>query len=245
MPRFDQLRRARRTSSNKTLDVIELRWPCDVVHLVESGVLDDRARLAFGAGQCHGLALALKERQGWPLVAVDDKEGRRIHICVRRPDGALVDANGAHADGEFMDAWPGCSLHDIMEDAVGDLVQHHDWAPPEVEKANGWIDPILKQASDPSQWRTPLQIPTLARICDCKGLEVRFLWAGDPAFDIHVRRARPPDGEWVRYSYLKFPPDASGRYVIDFRQEIFVSCTEAFLRRQFDPTKAHAKLADT
>jgi len=32
-------------------------------------------------------------------------------------------------------------------------------------------------------------------------------------------------------------------YVIDFRREIFASLTEAFLRRQFDPAKAQAKLA--
>ncbi len=216
----------------------------DTTQIARGARAHDRARLAFGAGQCHGLALAITDKQGWPLVAVDDAEGRRIHICVRRPDGALVDVNGAHADGEFMDAWPGCSLHDINEDAVADLVEHHEWAQPEVEKANAWIEPVLEQASNPSQWRTPLQTPTLARICNHEGFEVDFSWTGDPAFDIHVRRASPPDGEWVRYSYLKFPPDSSGHYVIDFRHEIFVSLTEAFLRRQFDPTKAHAKLAN-
>ena len=119
-----------------------------MVHLVEPGVLDDRARLAFGAGQCHGLALALRDRTGWPLVAVDDDEERRIHICVQRPDGALVDINGARADEDFMDAWPGCSLHQIDEGAVADLVEHHGWAEPEVDKAESWIAPVLEQASD-------------------------------------------------------------------------------------------------
>jgi hypothetical protein len=236
---------ARAHSVQQTLDVIELRWPSNVVHLVEPGELDDRARLVFGAGQCHGLALALKDTQGWPLVAVDDEEGRRIHICVRRPDGALVDVNGAHADGDFIDARPGCSLHDIDENAVDELVEQYEWAQPEVEKANAWIEPVLEQASNPSQARPPFQTPTLARICNHEGFEVRFLWKGDPAFDIHVRHASPPDRPWVRYSYLKFPPDTSGHYVIDFRKEIFVSLTEAFLRRQFDPTKAHAKLVNS
>jgi hypothetical protein len=222
---------------------MQLRWPSDVIHLVEPDELDDRVRLAFGAGQCHGLALALKERRGWQLVAVEDDEGRRIHICVRRPDGALVDGNGAHTDGEFMEASPGCSLHDINEDTIADLVEHHGWAQPEVEKAKVWIEAVLEQASDPSQSRTPLQTPVLARICSHESFEVRFVWTGDPAFDFHVRPASPPGGEWVRYSYLRFPRDASG-YVIDFRQEIFGSLTEAFLRRQFDPTKAEARLAN-
>jgi hypothetical protein len=233
------------TPPRKTLDVMELRWPFDVIHLVEPGELDDRARLAFGAGQCHGLALALKDRHGWPLVAVDDEEGRRIHICLRRPDGGLIDANGSHTDREFMDASPGCSLHDINEDAIADLVDLHGWAEPEVEKAKAWIEAVLEQASDPSQSRAPLQTPALARICNHENFEVRFVWTGDPAFDIHVRPASPQGDEWVRYAYLELPPDTSGHKVVDFRPEIFLSLTEAFLRWQFDPTKAQAKLATT
>jgi hypothetical protein len=226
------------------LDLMELRWPSNVVHLVEPGELDDRARLAFGAGQCHGLALALHDTQGWPLVAVDDEENRRIHICVRRPDGMLVDVNGAHTDVEVMQARPGCSLHGIDEDAISDLVGHHGWALPEVEKATAWVELVVEQASAPSQSTTPLQAPSLERICTYEGFEVRFLWTGDPVFDIHVRAASPHGAKWVRYACLNFPQNGSGYYIIDLRPEIFGSLTEAFLRRQFDPAEAHAKLAN-
>jgi hypothetical protein len=155
----------------------------------------------------------------------------------------LIDVNGAHAEGAFVDAWPGCSLHDITADDVNDLVQKHGWAPPEVQKANGWVEPVVDQASHPSRSRTPFQIPTFARLCDVEELTVRFSWTGDPGLDVHVRRSRPPSGEWVRYSYLEFPPDSSGRYIIDFRQEVFLSLTQAVLRHQFDPAKARAKIA--
>lgn len=228
------------------MDLIELRVPSDTVVVAEAGDLDERARLAFGAGQCHGLAVALKQRTGWPLVAVDDVKGKRIHVCVRAPDGALIDVNGAHNRADFEAVKPGCSLHDIDDEDIANLVQREGWAEPEVGKAAAWVDAVLRQAAKPAALSTPLQTPTLSVTYDHEpDLQIRFVWNGDPGFEISVRLAAPPDAPWVRYSYLQFPRDRSrGCYVIDFRPEVFAGLTEAFLRHQFNPAKAEAKLAN-
>ncbi|AXI91372.1 hypothetical protein SAM9427_37025 (plasmid) [Streptomyces sp. ETH9427] len=81
-----------------------------------TGQLDDHARKAFTRGQCHALARALAEVTGWPMAVLitpdcvydpdecsadDDAYAglcacRFHHVVVVRPDGALVDAYGAH-----------------------------------------------------------------------------------------------------------------------------------------------------
>lgn len=208
-------------------------------------MLDDRARLAFGAGQCHGLALALHRSEGWPLVVIDDEDGRRIHVCVRRPDGALVDVNGAHLQPDLSDAWPDCSVHDITTRDIHALVEHQGWAEPEVEKATAWVDPVLRQADDPSQSRAPFQVPILQATTLHASIEIRFAWSGDPWVDVHIRRVPALGVQWVPYSQLQFPRDASGRHVIDFRPQTLTSFVQVILQRQFDVAKAEAKLRST
>jgi hypothetical protein len=222
-----------------------LRGPSDLLFVVEPGQLDARAHLAFGGGQCHGLALALKRRFGWQLVAIDDASGKRIHVCVRRGDGILVDVTGAHVQEDFHAASPGCTLCEIDDEAVVNLVTREDWADADVDGADLWVDAVVAQASNPSASSTPLQTPTFARTANYERFEVHFVWTGDPRFDVGVRRASTDPSPWVRYSYVQFPRDAStGLYIIDFTPETFVSLTEAWLQRQFDPAKAEAKLAE-
>jgi hypothetical protein len=221
---------------------MELVGPSDLTFIVEPGLLDERARLAFGTGQCHGLAIALHRRFDWPLVAVNDATGTCVHVCVRRPDGRLIDANGAHAPEDFE---PDTTYRDIDEDAVRDLVEHENWAVPEADKAAAWVDAIIAQASESRAFRPPRKnaVMKLTRAYD--GFEVCFKWEGDRGYQVFVRRAEPASGEWVRYSNVEIQRDAAtGRYVIDFTPEALDARANWYLQLQFDRAKAEAKIGD-
>jgi hypothetical protein len=221
---------------------MELVGPSDLTFIVEPGVLDERARLAFGTGQCHGLAIALHRRCGWQLVAVDDATGTCVHVCVRRPDGRLIDANGAHAPEDFE---PDTTYRDIDEDSVDDLVEHEDWAVPEAEKAAAWVDAIIDQASESLPFRAPRKNAIMRLTRTYGGFEVCFKWEGDRGYQVFVRRAEPAGGEWVRYSNVEIQRDAAtGRYVIDFTPEGLDARADRYLRLQFDRAKAEAKIGD-
>lgn len=85
---------------------------------VVTGQLDDQARNAFTSGQCHAMARALSGVTGWPMAVLisdecsydpdlcDDSRDDELcacrleHVVVVRPDGKLVDVNGAHHPGQ-------------------------------------------------------------------------------------------------------------------------------------------------
>lgn len=96
--------------------------------VLESGVLDERATLAFVGGQCHGLALALHARTGLPLVAVFDPTPTCIHVCVRDAGGFLIDITGAHDEAEVV-ADGAHSIRAVDTAFVDALTAEHDWAP--------------------------------------------------------------------------------------------------------------------
>lgn len=234
--------RVRVSGQTQQTVVMELVGPSDLTFIVEPGVLDERARLAFGTGQCHGLAIALHRRFGWQLVAVDDATGSCVHVCVRRSDGRLIDANGAHAPDDFA---AGTTYRDINEALVDDLVEHEDWAVPEVEKAAAWVDAIIDQASESASFRPPRRTAVMRLTRTHGDFEVCFTWDGDRAYQVFVRRTEPAGGEWVRYSSVGIQRDAaSGRYVIDFTPEALDARADRYLRLQFDPAKAEAKIGD-
>jgi hypothetical protein len=69
------------------------------------GVLDEYARRVFKYGACGALAIAMHDATGWPIVAITDAHnvydgraggGSALHWAVRRPDGKLIDIDGAH-----------------------------------------------------------------------------------------------------------------------------------------------------
>jgi hypothetical protein len=103
-----------------TMPTVRLQGPSNIVFVLEEGTLDDRALLVFTGGQCHALALALQRRTGWPLVAVDETTGVCVHICVRRPDGLLLDVTGAHTVEELITARGG-TVRDVDYAAIEEL----------------------------------------------------------------------------------------------------------------------------
>ncbi|MCW2904337.1 MAG: hypothetical protein JWO67_6602, partial [Streptosporangiaceae bacterium] len=60
---------------------------------------------AFKYGACGGLAIALHDLTGWPIIAVGKCDGLDMHYMVRDPSGRLVDIEGAHSDADVADEY--------------------------------------------------------------------------------------------------------------------------------------------
>ena len=173
--------------------------------VVESGVLDDRATLAFVGGQCHGLALALRARTGFPLVAVFDDDGTCVHVCVRDGGGRLIDITGAH-DEEDVVGDGIHSLRDVEVAFVAVLTAENGWAPADVSAAQAWVEPVLDRVARGEQLPA-LRHSTMRRTGAVDSeLELRVEWRGGPYLDAHVRRRRKGDRKWTLYAHVAFPP---------------------------------------
>jgi len=68
---------------------MELRAARDVVYVVDRGVLDTRAIAGFTLGQCHGLALAVHDHTGWPMVGAYNDGGECQQTLGRTAGGDL------------------------------------------------------------------------------------------------------------------------------------------------------------
>jgi len=86
------------------------------------GVLNPAAENAFTRGACGALAIAMHDATGWPIVAITDHHnvygdkaggGSALHWVVRRPDGMLVDVDGAHDPDELLERY-----HDEADDGT-------------------------------------------------------------------------------------------------------------------------------
>ena len=60
---------------------------------------------AFTRDACAGLAIALHDTTGWPIVEVGHCDGLPLHFMVRHPDGRLVDVRGTHDDADVSSEW--------------------------------------------------------------------------------------------------------------------------------------------
>jgi hypothetical protein len=67
------------------------------------GVIMPEAVAAFECDACAGLALAVHDETGWPLIEVGHCDGLPLRVMVRRPDGRLLDIRGTHADADVAD----------------------------------------------------------------------------------------------------------------------------------------------
>lgn len=222
--------------------MIELPGPSQTIYLVRKGVLDERSLAAFRLGQCHGLALAIAFHTEWPLVAVHSGDGTCNHICARRPDSRLIDVTGAHSEQEFEDSSPGCSLIPIDEVGIKQLVDEKGWAPPAINLADDFVEPVLALAERP---------PTLPA---SKGLafrasretdlvRVRFVWDGFAWMPVYLQNPTAGGEQWTRYGKLQLPIDpVRNAYVIDFNPEEFERIVDAWLNTQFDLRQALQRL---
>jgi hypothetical protein len=224
--------------------VIDVPGPSELMFRLEPGVLDRRAVLAFSTGQCHGLALALHRRTGWPLVAVDDHKGVCVHVAVRRDDGYLVDATGAHTDEQLFAARPGVTISPTDRDAILQLSASARWAPPAQAAAEAWVDVMLRRAAEPAE------LPPVPGEVICwtsgvvDGLQIRVEWSGGRFIDVYVGRPRTGKDHWVRYGRIQLPRDPdTGRFLVDFTSERLNELVDHWLPR-FDRARAERKLGE-
>jgi hypothetical protein len=77
--------------------------------LVNHGVIDAAAKVAYTSGQCHALALALNECTGWPIVAILAKSTestqplRLIHVVTAPRSDLWLDINGPSDPDELIE----------------------------------------------------------------------------------------------------------------------------------------------
>lgn len=69
------------------------------------GTITPPAVEAFTRAACAGLALALHDATGWPIVEVGYCDGLPLHYLVRHPNNQLVDITGSHTDTAVCDEW--------------------------------------------------------------------------------------------------------------------------------------------
>lgn len=69
------------------------------------GTITPAAVEAFTRGACAGLAIALHDATGWPIIEVGHCDGLPLHFMVRHPSGQLLDIRGLHADEDVRDEW--------------------------------------------------------------------------------------------------------------------------------------------
>jgi len=220
-------------------ELVRLFGATDRVYVAERGVRDDRARLALREGQCHGLALALRRRTGWPLVATDNATtGVCEHVMVRHPDGQLVDILGGHpGGGPPVSAGP-TTARDVNEAYIDELVDKHGWAEPDIEAAASWIDGVLERTAgppDPPHRRFECVIDVRG------GYELLVVWTGRGHMERYVR-APARSTRWADYGTAGLGRDReTGRRLIDFTKDEFDGLIE-LIRQHFDPEQAEQVL---
>lgn len=69
------------------------------------GTITPAAVEAFTRGACAGLAIALHDATGWPIIEVGHCDGLPLHFTVRHPSGQMLDIRGLHTDEAMRDEW--------------------------------------------------------------------------------------------------------------------------------------------
>jgi len=101
------------------------------------GSIDGAAKHAFSTGACSSLAIAIHDATGWPIVAITDHHnvfdngraggGSALHWTVRRPDGRLVDIDGAHDAKDLVERYHGDADDGEAKDGVSTRADCLEW----------------------------------------------------------------------------------------------------------------------
>jgi len=70
--------------------------------LLSHGTLTDEGIQVFRGTASAGLAIALHDATGWPLIEVGHCDGLPMHFLVRHPNGHLMDVEGLHPDDHVV-----------------------------------------------------------------------------------------------------------------------------------------------
>lgn len=128
---------------------------------------EDLLRLHFALkyDACAALAIAMHDRTGWDIVVITDQSNVRddgtavddaaLHWTVRRPDGMLIDIDGAHVPEDLISAY--------AEEAEGGTAagactnrrnaerwhEHYHKELVSISTADTFVDAVLARTSDP------------------------------------------------------------------------------------------------
>ena len=135
------------------------------------GVLDGYASRAFKHGACGALAIAIHDATGWPIVAITDAHnvhggraggGSAMHWTVMRPDGKLVDVNGAHDPDDMVEEYNAEADDETAAMGVSTRADAVEWyveaqgEPIPLTLAATFVDAVLEKARD-SELSAPLR----------------------------------------------------------------------------------------
>jgi hypothetical protein len=129
---------------------------------ITAGRIDEAVTRLYNEGQCHALALALAAATGWGTAALAASEcvqdpdiaacsqadiepglcGCQIdHLVAVRPDGALIDIEGAHFG--TVRGYEDRSLVPMTEALWRDVLFSPDWRRPDLNLALSFVPPLL------------------------------------------------------------------------------------------------------
>jgi len=114
------------------------------------GVITPEAVDAFVRDACAGLALAVHDETGWPLIEVGHCDGLPFHFMVRRPDGQLIDIRGTHTDADLADEFEFdadngiVTFTEVTRDAVWACYRDDCGEPIPMEIARTFVAPVLE-----------------------------------------------------------------------------------------------------
>lgn len=211
------------------------------MYIVEPGVLDRRAVTAFTLGQCHGMALALHERTGWPMVAAHDAQGSCQHVVADAGDDRFVDITGARSRTQLLAESNFNSVEPIDRPAVQALTTQAGWAAADAAAAQPWVDEVIYRGTSGAD---PIAARFLARSVP---VDDELSWSSAGRDGIHRRavalRPGAPEASWIEWRCFRVPPSKDGLRRVHFTDDDLVRLTELWLDQQFDPEPARAVLA--
>ncbi len=116
------------------------------------GTITPAAVEAFTRAACAGLAVAVHDATGWPIVEVGHCDGLPLHFMARHPSGRLLDVRGLRADAEVCDEWEydaddfNVTLSETGRDAVLDCYLADCGEPVPLELVRTFVPAVLALA---------------------------------------------------------------------------------------------------
>jgi hypothetical protein len=195
-------------------------------YIVDPGVLDDRASLAFTNGHCHSLALALHRETGGEMLSFAKHETPFDHVLVRAVDGRLIDIGGARTTADVVAQ--GGQLLGVDEGTLYSLPHVYQWATPEPNAARAWVKPVLDHVKANEAHRRIACFTHTFDLDEEWTIHIEWTEADGALRLIAFGRARTDAVTWTRCLSCRVPENSFGERVIDFTLPAFGEHAQQF-----------------
>lgn len=163
-------------------------------YVVETGVLDDRALLAFAMGHCHSMAIALQAEMGGEFVGLTQLQTPYDHILVALDETTVVDVGGARTPDEVLAA--GGKFVPVSQADIDDL-PNHGWMPAQPDIAATFVPAVIAHVDTGKPHRKPR--------CFSRNFVLGDL------LEMHIEWSRVDTGDRLT-AFGRLPGDRSGRW---------------------------------